>query len=46
MGFDDGPDPLVLGPFQAFRGEAKPGGELLFAPDPFFQLAVGSIPPG
>ena len=29
MGFDDGPDPLALGLFQAFRGEAEPGGELL-----------------
>jgi len=25
MGFDGGPQPLPLGPFQAFRGEAEPG---------------------
>ena len=46
MGFDDGPDPLPLGPFQAFRGQAEPGGEPLLAPEPLFQLVVGSIPPG
>jgi hypothetical protein len=34
MGFDDGPDPLLLGFFEPFRGEAQPGGELPFAPDP------------
>ena len=42
MGFDDGPDPLPLGGFQAFRCEAEPGGELPFAANPLFELVVGS----
>ena len=41
MGFDDGPDPLTLGLFQAFGGEAEPGGDLLFAANPLFELVVG-----
>ena len=41
MGFDDGPDPLALGVFQAFRGEAEPGGDLLFAANPLLELVVG-----
>src|SRR4051794_10672947 len=44
MGFGDGPDPLALGVFQAFRGGAEPGGNPLFAMDPFFQLVVGFHP--
>ena len=28
MSFDESPDPLPQGFFQAFRGEAEPGGEL------------------
>ena len=41
MGFDDGPDPLPLGFFEPFRGEAQPGGKPLFAPDPLSQIVVG-----
>jgi hypothetical protein len=41
MGFDDGPDPIAPGFFQAFCGEAEPVGELLFMPDPFIELVVG-----
>src|SRR4051812_6221971 len=41
MGFDDGPDPLALGLFQAFGGEAEPGGDLLFAANPLVELVVG-----
>jgi hypothetical protein len=44
MGFDDGPAPLPLGPFQAFRSEAESGGHPLFAPDPLIQLVVGFHP--
>ena len=44
MGFDDGPDPLALGFFQAFRGEAEPGGDLLFAANPLSELVVGFHP--
>jgi hypothetical protein len=44
MGFDDGPDPLPLSPFQAFRGQAELGGEPLLASDPRFQLVVGFHP--
>jgi hypothetical protein len=45
MGFDDSPDPLALGRFQAFGGEAEPGGDLLFAANPPVQLVVGFHPP-
>jgi len=41
MGFDDGPDPLLLGFFEPFRGEAEPGGKPLFAPNPLMELVVG-----
>src|SRR5262245_28411344 len=41
MGFDDGPDPLALGLFEAFRGEAGPGGDLLLAADLLFELVAG-----
>ena len=44
ISLDDGPDPLPLSPFQSLHGEAQAGGELLFAPDPFFQLVVGLHP--
>jgi hypothetical protein len=44
MGFDDGPDPLPLSPFQAFRGQAESGGKPLLASDPLFQLVVGFPP--
>jgi hypothetical protein len=41
MGFYDGPDPLPLDFFHAFRGEAEPGGKPLFALNPFSQFVVG-----
>ena len=41
MGFDDGPDPLALGVFQALRGETEPGGDLLIAANPIFEFVVG-----
>jgi hypothetical protein len=44
MGVDDSPDPLALGLFQAFGGEAEPGGDLLFAANPLVQLVVGFHP--
>src|SRR3954469_5906984 len=44
MGFDDGPDPLPLGFFEPFRGEAQPGGQPLFAPNPLAELVVGFHP--
>ncbi len=44
MGFGDGPDPLLLSPFQAFRGQGESGGEPLLASDPLFQLVVGFHP--
>src|SRR3954452_3784720 len=44
VGFDDGPDPLAPGFFQAFRGEAEAGGELLLAPDLLIELIVGFRP--
>ena len=44
MGFDDGPDPLALGIFQTFGGEAEPGGNLTFAANPLFELVVGFHP--
>jgi hypothetical protein len=31
------------GPFQTFRGETEPGGNMLFSPDPHFQLVVGFL---
>src|SRR3954454_14081762 len=44
MGFDDGPDPLPLGVFEPFRGEAQPGGQPLFALNPLAELVVGFHP--
>src|SRR3954449_2000698 len=44
MGFDDGPDPLLLGFFETFRGEAQPGGQPLLAPNPLAELVVGFHP--
>src|SRR4051812_9764631 len=44
MGLDDGPDPLALGLFQTFGGEAEPGCDLLFAANPLIQLVVGFHP--
>src|SRR5204863_5291094 len=44
MGFDDGPDPLSLGFFEPFRGEAQPGGQPLFALNPLAELVVGFHP--
>lgn len=44
MGFDDGPDPLPLGFFEPFRGEAEPGGQPLFALNPLAELVVGFHP--
>jgi hypothetical protein len=42
--FDNGPDPLSLGFFEPFRGEAQPGAQPLFAPDPLLQLVVDFHP--
>src|SRR3954449_8729810 len=44
MGFDDGPDPLLLGFFETFRGEAQPGGQPLLASNPLAELVVGFHP--
>ena len=44
MGFDHGPDPLPLGFFEPFRGEAQPGCKPLFAPDPLSDSSFVSTP--
>ena len=44
MGLDDGPDPLPLGFFEPFGGEAEPGGQPLFALNPLVELVVGFHP--
>src|SRR3954462_10473810 len=44
MGFDDGPDPLLLGFFEPFRGEAQRGGQPLLALNPLAELVVGFHP--
>src|SRR3954463_4692448 len=44
MGFDDGPDPLLLGFIEPFRGEAQAGGQPLFALNPLAELVVGFHP--
>ena len=41
MGFDDGPDSLVLGVVQALRGEAEACGNLLLAANPLLEPVVG-----
>jgi hypothetical protein len=42
MGFDDGPDPLLLGFFEPCRGEAQPGGQPLLALNPLLErMALG-----
>src|SRR3954471_16802549 len=41
MGFDDGPDSLALGLFQALRGEAEACGDLPLAANPLLELVVG-----
>ena len=41
MGFDDGPDPLLLGLFEPFRGELQPVGKPPFAADLIQELVVG-----
>jgi hypothetical protein len=42
----DGPDPLLLGFVEPFRGEAQPGDQPLFALNPFLELGVGFHPSG
>src|SRR4051812_24252959 len=44
MGLDDGPDPLPLGLFEPFRGQAEAGSKLLLASNPLAEGIVGLHP--
>jgi hypothetical protein len=44
MGLNDGPDPLPLGLFEPFRGQAEAGRKLPFALNPLVEGVVGLYP--
>jgi hypothetical protein len=44
LGFDDGPDPLLVGYFEPVRGQAEAGSKLLFALNPLAEVVVGLHP--